>query len=48
LFAVAADDDRKRHFQRALEKVGDGRDPAVKDDIAGFRQCLVFQIDDVF
>ena len=45
--AVATDDNRQRHFERALQQIGEGRDPAVQDDIAGLRQGFVFQVDDV-
>jgi hypothetical protein len=45
--SVASDHGRERHFETLLQHVGDGRHPTVKDDIAGFRQRLVLQIENI-
>jgi hypothetical protein len=46
--AVAANDDRQRHPEPALEQVCNRRHPAIEKDVAGFGQGFIFEIDDIF
>jgi light-regulated signal transduction histidine kinase (bacteriophytochrome) len=48
IIAISANDHRQGHLQISLEQVGDRRHPTVQDDVAGFRQRFVFEIDDIF
>jgi hypothetical protein len=44
---VATDHRRQGHLEIFLQEIGDCRYPAVEDDVAGLRQRLVFQVDDI-
>jgi hypothetical protein len=46
--AIPTNDYRQGHRQISLEQVGDRRHPAVQNNVAGFCQCFVLKIDDLF